>query len=150
MYVPFSIVNCWSHKARLGATEGWGFKRPLGGSSGHCGIALLAVVSAANRKNQMEYEKKYLNSKVIHCILSNKYLQLCKLINSLLSSVSTSVTHSILLCKCFSVHHRWQTQGLRAESGPPPCSIWPGTLFVPHGSAELSINCYGVVTFIPS
>ena len=35
------------------------------------------------------------------------------------------------------LHHRWQTQGPRAESGPPPCFIWPGTLFLPGGSAEL-------------
>ena len=33
--------------------------------------------------------------------------------------------------------HRWQTQGLRAESGPPPCFIQPDTLFLPSGSAEL-------------
>ena len=25
--------------------------------------------------------------------------------------------------------HRCQTQGPQAESGPPPCFIWPGTLF---------------------
>ena len=27
-----------------------------------------------------------------------------------------------------------------AESGPPPCFIQPGTLFLPRGSAELSLN----------
>ena len=25
--------------------------------------------------------------------------------------------------------HRWQTQGLRAKSGPPPCFIWPAPCF---------------------
>ena len=29
------------------------------------------------------------------------------------------------------IGHRWQTQGLGAESGPPPCFIRPGTLFLP-------------------
>ena len=33
--------------------------------------------------------------------------------------------------------HRWQAQGLRAESGPPPCFIRPGTVFLPSSSAEL-------------
>ena len=37
--------------------------------------------------------------------------------------------------------HRWQTQGLRAGSSPPPCFAWPSTLFLPSGSAELSLNC---------
>ena len=37
--------------------------------------------------------------------------------------------------------HRWQTQGPWAESGPLPCFIRPGTLFLPGGSAELSLNC---------
>ena len=39
------------------------------------------------------------------------------------------------------LYHRWQTQGLRAESGPPPCFIQPGTLFLSDGSAELLLNC---------
>ena len=38
------------------------------------------------------------------------------------------------------VRHRWQTQGLRAEPGPPPCFIRPDTLFLPGGSAELLLN----------
>ena len=37
--------------------------------------------------------------------------------------------------------HRWQTQDPWAESGPPPCFIRPCTLFLPGGSAELSLNC---------
>ena len=40
--------------------------------------------------------------------------------------------------------------GPRAESGPPPCFIRPCTLFLPGGSAELSLNQYGVVTCIQS
>ena len=48
------------------------------------------------------------------------------------------------------VKHRWQTQDQRAESGPPPCFIWPSTLFLPGGSADLSLHCQGVVTFILS
>ena len=35
--------------------------------------------------------------------------------------------------------HRWQTQGQWAESGSPPCFIWPGTVFLPGGSTELSL-----------
>ena len=31
---------------------------------------------------------------------------------------------------------RWQTQGPQAESGPPPCFIWPGTLFLPGSSSS--------------
>ena len=46
--------------------------------------------------------------------------------------------------------HRWQTQGPWAESGPPPCFIWPGTLFLPSGSAKLLAPSEGVVTFIQS
>ena len=45
---------------------------------------------------------------------------------------------------------RWQTQGLRAESGPPPCFILPGTLFLPSGSAKLLAPTSGVVTLIQS
>ena len=37
--------------------------------------------------------------------------------------------------------HRWQTQGPQAESGPPPCFILPGTLFLPGSSAKLLLNC---------
>ena len=37
----------------------------------------------------------------------------------------------------FSLDHRWQTQGPWAESGPPPCFIQPGTLFLPGSSTEL-------------
>ena len=37
--------------------------------------------------------------------------------------------------------HRWQTQGPRAESGPIPSFIRPSTLFLPSGSARLSLNC---------
>ena len=44
------------------------------------------------------------------------------------------------------IAHRWQTQGPWAESSPAPCFIQPGTLFLPSGSAELSLNCYGIVT----
>ena len=39
------------------------------------------------------------------------------------------------------LEHRGQTQGLRAESGPPPRFIRPSTLFLPGGSAELSLKC---------
>ena len=35
------------------------------------------------------------------------------------------------------VDHKCQTQGLWAESGPPPCFILPGTLFLPGRSAKL-------------
>ena len=41
----------------------------------------------------------------------------------------------------YHLNHRWQTQGLWAESSPPPCFIRPSTLFLPGGSAELSLNC---------
>ena len=41
---------------------------------------------------------------------------------------------SMMLAHSF---HRWQTQGPWAESSPPPCFIWPGTLFLPGGSAKL-------------
>ena len=34
--------------------------------------------------------------------------------------------------------HRWQTQGLQAESGPLPCFIPPSTLFLPGSSTELA------------
>ena len=37
------------------------------------------------------------------------------------------------------LNHRWQTQGPRAESGPPPCFIRPGTLFLPGSSTELLV-----------
>ena len=33
--------------------------------------------------------------------------------------------------------HRWQTQGPWTESGPLPCFMWPGTLFLPGSIAEL-------------
>ena len=39
------------------------------------------------------------------------------------------------------VGYRWETEGLQAKSGPPPCFIQPGTLFLPSGSAKLSLNC---------
>ena len=42
--------------------------------------------------------------------------------------------------------HRWQTQGLRDESGPPPSFIRPGTLFLPSSTTPSE----GVVTFIQS
>ena len=29
------------------------------------------------------------------------------------------------------IYHRWQTQGPQAESGPLPCFIRPGILFLP-------------------
>ena len=32
-----------------------------------------------------------------------------------------------------------------AESGPPPCFIWPGTLFLPGNSAELLAPSSGAV-----
>ena len=35
-----------------------------------------------------------------------------------------------------TLSHRWQTQGLRAESGSPPCFIQPSTLFLPISSTE--------------
>ena len=53
----------------------------------------------------------------------------------------TDVSSPLCLSLPLSLKHRWQTQGLRAESGPPPCFIWPGTLFLPRGSAKLSPNC---------
>ena len=39
-----------------------------------------------------------------------------------------------------TLEHRWQPQGPWAEAAPPPRFIWPGTLFLPRGSAELSLN----------
>ena len=33
------------------------------------------------------------------------------------------------------------TRPSRAEPSPPPCFIRPGTLFLPGGSAELSLDC---------
>ena len=42
---------------------------------------------------------------------------------------------AILLFK--PLGHRWQTGGPQAESGPPPCFILPGTLFVPRSSLPL-------------
>ena len=65
-------------------------------------------------------------------------------------SESSHISFSFLIIVLISLQHRWQTQGLWAKSGPPPCFIWPGTLFLPSSSAELSLNCYGVVTFIQS
>ena len=44
---------------------------------------------------------------------------------------------SVMLSHIKSLGHRWQTQGPRPESGPPPCFIQPGTLFLPCISAEL-------------
>ena len=43
--------------------------------------------------------------------------------------------------RSLTLWHRWQTQGPRAESGPPLRLIWPGTLFLPGGSTKLSLNC---------
>ena len=40
-----------------------------------------------------------------------------------------------------AIHHSWHTQGPQAKSGPPPCFIRPGTLFLSSGSTELSLNC---------
>ena len=40
-----------------------------------------------------------------------------------------------------SLLHRWQTQVPQAESSPPPCFLWPGTLFLPSSRDELSLNC---------
>ena len=37
--------------------------------------------------------------------------------------------------------HRWQTQGLWAKSGPPPCFIRPVPRFYLGGSTKLSLNC---------
>ena len=51
---------------------------------------------------------------------------------------------------CLPLSHRWQTQGPRAESSPPPCFFWPSTLFLPNSSAQLSLACEGVVTFTQS
>ena len=39
-----------------------------------------------------------------------------------------------------NLEHKWQTQDLLAESGPPPFFIWPGTLFLPGASTKLSLN----------
>ena len=39
-----------------------------------------------------------------------------------------------------TVDHKGQTQGPWAKSGPPPCFIWPGNLFLPGSSVELSLN----------
>ena len=33
---------------------------------------------------------------------------------------------------------------------PSTCFIRPGTVFLPSGSAELSLNCSGVATFVQS
>ena len=35
------------------------------------------------------------------------------------------------------IDYRWQTQGPRAESGPPPGFIQPSTLSLPGSSTEL-------------
>ena len=57
------------------------------------------------------------------------------------------------------VPSRFDYYGLRAQaantrpagpSGPPPCFIRPGTLFLPGGSTRLSLTCKGVVTFVQS
>ena len=48
---------------------------------------------------------------------------------------------AFIACCSFALGPRWQTQGPWAESGPPPCFIRPGTLFLPTGNAELSLNC---------
>ena len=40
---------------------------------------------------------------------------------------------AIFLCSSLPLTHRWQTEGRRAESGPPPCCIRPSTLFLPQG-----------------
>ena len=54
----------------------------------------------------------------------------------------TALDHALeVLCGVIALEHRWQTQGLWAESGPPPCFIWPGTLFLPGSHTELSPNC---------
>ena len=50
-------------------------------------------------------------------------------------------THFLLHVLFKGIEHRWQTQGPQAESGPPPCFIRPGTLFLPgSGTALLSPN----------
>ena len=46
------------------------------------------------------------------------------------------------------IDHRQQTQGPWAEYGPPPSFIQPSTLLLPSRSAQLFLNCSGVVTFI--
>ena len=42
----------------------------------------------------------------------------------------------LVSCGSHLLGHRWQTHGQWAESGPPPCFIRPGNLFLP-GSAKL-------------
>ena len=38
-----------------------------------------------------------------------------------------------------ALNHRWQTQGLRAKSSPPPGFIRPGALFLPGSITELLV-----------
>ena len=54
--------------------------------------------------------------------------------------VTVATWNICLPCGYALAAHRWQTQGLRAESGPPPCFIQPNTLFLPSDRAELSLN----------
>ena len=56
----------------------------------------------------------------------------------------------VLLEMARGLAHRWQTQGLWAESGPPPCFLLPGALFLPGGSTELLAPSEGVVTLLQS
>ena len=56
-------------------------------------------------------------------------------------SESSHISFSFLIIVLISLQHRWQTQGLWAKSGPPPCFIRPGTLFLLGGPAEPSLNC---------
>ena len=59
----------------------------------------------------------------------------------ILNIVKYTETQGVYLEFSDSLDHSWQTQGPQAESGPPPCFIQPDTLFLPGGSAELSLNC---------
>ena len=45
--------------------------------------------------------------------------------------------HSQFSGKIYTLGPRWQTQGLKAESGPPPCFIRPITMFLPSSSTQL-------------
>ena len=50
--------------------------------------------------------------------------------------IKNTVTNKECLCWAYYTGGKHKALGL----GPPPCIILPGTMFVPGGSAELSLN----------
>ena len=59
-----------------------------------------------------------------------------KYINNLFIKYITASDRSFRASVFDGLEHRWQTQVPKAESGPPPCFIWPSTLFLPGRSAS--------------